>query len=192
MAKKRMITVSSVAAGLVLISVVSAIALRGDKGLDFTGKSPEEIKEYFKSDAFQNMNERDQLAAKKRAFGSYRERQVQTFIDQARIYSKLPPKQKIRFLDERIDEYVRAAEQKQQAARQKGSGAVSRSGAGAKGGSVNTPKVAKARAARKPSESEGIRAWSERTDPEQRAHILELKEAIVQRMEERGIDLSGR
>lgn len=189
MAKKRMITVSSVAAGLVLISVVSAIALRGDKGPDFTGKSPEEIKEYFTPEAFQNMNERDQLAAKKRAFGSYRERQVQTFIDQARIYSKLPPKQKIRFLDERIDEYVRAAEQKQQAARQKGSGAVSRSGSGAKGGSVNT---AKARTAGKPSESEGIHAWSERTDPEQRAHILELKEAIVQRMEERGIDLSGR
>jgi len=121
----------------------------------------------------------------KEAFGSYKERRVQTFIDQARIYSQLPPKQKVRFLDERIDEYVRAAEQKRQGAPQKSSGAVSKSGSAAKGGSVNT---VKARAARKPSSLEGIRAWSEKVDPEERAHILELKEAIVQRMEERGID----
>jgi hypothetical protein len=188
MAKKSIITVSSVAAGIVLISVVSVIALRGDKGPDFTGKSPEEIKEYFKSDAFQNMNERDQRAAKERAYGSDGRRQEQAFIEQARIYSRLPPRQKIRFLDERIDEYVRAAEQKQEGARQKSSGAVSRSGSGAKGGSVNT---AKARAAGKPSLSEGIRAWSEKMDPEQRAHILELKEAMTQRMEQRGIDMLG-
>jgi hypothetical protein len=183
MAKKSMITVASAVAGLVLISVASAIALRGDKGPDFTDKSPEEIKDYFESDTFQNMNERDQLDAKKRAMGSFRRRKEQTFIDQATIYSKLPPQQRIRFLDERINEYVRAAKQKQ--VQTPKSGSVSKSGSGAKGGDVNT---AKARAAGKPSSSEGIRAWSEWTDPEQRAHILEFKEAIIQRMEERGID----
>ena len=183
MTKKSIITVSSLTASIVLIAVISAMTLRGDKGPDFAGKNPEEIKAYFESDAFQNMNERDQLAAKKRAFGSYRRREAQTFVDQARVYSKLPPKQKIRFLDERINEFVRAAEQKQQSARQKSPGAVSRSGSGAQGGSIHT---AKARARGKPSSSEGIRAWSEKMDPEQRAHILELKEAITARMEERG------
>lgn len=186
MVKKNMITVSSVVAGIILISVVSAIALRGDKGPDFTGKSPEEIKEYFKSDAFQKMSEKDQGAAKKRAYGPYKHQQQQDFIEQAKIYVKLPPNQKIRFLDERIDEYVRAAGQKQQGTGQKSSGAASRSGSGAKGGSVNT---AKARAAGKTPATEGIRAWSEKTNPEDRAHILELKEAITQRMQERGINL---
>lgn len=85
MAKKSLIAVSSAAAGLVLISVVSVIALRGDKGPDFTGKSPEEIKAYFESDAFRNMSERDQHAAKKRAYGSYSRQKEQTFIDQAKI-----------------------------------------------------------------------------------------------------------
>jgi hypothetical protein len=186
MARRSILTVSSVAAGLVLISVASAIALRGDKGPDFAGQSPEEIKAYFESDAFRNMSERDQRAAKKRAYASYSRQQEQTFIEQARLYSKLPPQQKVRFLDDRIDEYVRAAEQKQQAARQKSPGAVSRSGSGSKGGSTKT---AKARAAGETSSSEDIRAWSEKMDPERRAHILELKEAIIARMEERGVEL---
>lgn len=105
-----------------------------------------------------------------------------------RVYSKLPPKQKIRFLDEKINEFVRAAEQKQQSARHKGPGAVSRSESAAKGGSIHT---AKARATGKTSSSEGMRAWSQKMDPEQRAHILELKEAITARMEERGVEIQG-
>ena len=186
MAKKNVIRVSSALAGIVLISVVSAIALRGDKGPDFTGKSPEEIKEYFRSDAFQKMSEKDQRAAKKRAFGPYKRQQQQAFIEQAKIYAKLPPNQKIRFLDERIDKYARAAGQKRQGNGQKTSGAAARSGSGAKGGGAN---AAKARAAGKTPATEGIRAWSEKTNPEDRAHIIELKEAITQRMQERGINL---
>jgi len=53
MAKKSIITISSVVAGIVLISMVSAIALRGDRGPGFTGKSPEEIKEYFNPRPFE-------------------------------------------------------------------------------------------------------------------------------------------
>lgn len=186
MAKKNVVKVSSLVAGIILISVVSAIALRGDKGPDFTGKSPEQIKEYFQSDAFQKMSRKDQEAAKKRVFGPYKRKQQQAFVEEAKTYTRLPPKQKIRFLDERIDEYVRAAEQKQQGAGQKRSGAAARSGSGAKGGGAN---AAKARAAGKPPASEGIRAWLERTSPEERAHILELKEAMTARMDERGIQL---
>ncbi|MCH7917149.1 MAG: hypothetical protein IIC50_04090 [Planctomycetes bacterium] len=179
MSKKNVTLVSSIAAVIILISVVSAITLRGDKGPDFTGKSPEEIKAYFNTEAFARLSEKDQRAVKKRAFGSFKGQEQQKFVDQAKTYAKLPPKQKIRFLDEMIGKYVRGAEQKR-----KNSGVASRSGSGAKGGSV---KKTKARGSGKPSASEGYRAATEKMDPLSRAHVLELKEAITARMDERGV-----
>ena len=181
MAKKSMIKVSLVSAGIVLVSVISALALRGDKGPDFTGKRPEEIKAYFSTEAFARLSEKDQRAVKKRAFGSFKGQQQQNFIDQSKTYTKLPPQQRNRFLDEIIDNYVRGAEQKQ-----KNSRAASGSRSGDKGAGVKT---AKARGAGKPSASEGYRAATAKMDPESRAHVLELKEAITARMDERGIDL---
>ena len=180
MAKKNVIRVSLVAAGIVLISVVSGIALRGDRGPDFSGKTQEEIKAYFKTEAFARLSEKDQRAVKKRALGSFKGRQQQNFVDQAKTYAKLPPHQKNRFLDEIINKYARGAEQKRQGAGQKSSGAASRSGAGVKG---------KGGKAKKVPASEGYRAATEKMDPESRAHVLELKEAITARMDERGIDL---
>ena len=65
-----MIRYSLGAAGIVLISVVSAIALRGDSLPDFSGKTPEETKSYFNTEAYSRLSEKDQRAVKKRAIGS--------------------------------------------------------------------------------------------------------------------------
>ena len=186
MTRRATLIISWAALSLVAMSMVVALSLRGDRVPVFTGQNPDEIKAYFESDAFRKLSPRNQHAAKKRAYGAYERQQEQTFIDQAKTYAKLPPKQKIRFLDERIDEYVRAAQQKQQHMSRKSSGAAS--GSRAKGSSSS---VSKARAAKKTSSSEGIRAWSEKMEPERRAAILELKEALSQRMEQRGIDVFG-
>ena len=185
MAKKNVIRYSLGAVGIVLISVVSAIALRGDSGPDFSGKTPEEIKAYFRTEAFARLSEKDQRAVKKRASGSFKRRQQQNFLDQAKTYAKLPPHQKTRFLDEIIDKNARGAEQRRKGTAQKRSGAASRSGAGAKGkGGKGTGGKAK-----KVRTSEGYRAATEKMDPVRRAHVLELKEAITTRMDERGIQL---
>lgn len=186
MTKRTTLIISCTAVSLVAMSMAVALSLRGDRVPVFTGQNPDEMKAYFESDAFRKLSPRDQRTAKKRAYGAYERQQEQTFIDQAKTYAKLPPRQKIRFLDERIDEYVRAAQQKQEHMSRKSSGAAS--GSGAKGNSIRT---AKARAAKKTSSSEGIRAWSEKMEPERRAAILELKEALMQRMEQRGIEMPG-
>jgi hypothetical protein len=186
MTRKTTLVISCTALSLVAISTVVALTLRGDRVPVFTSQNPDEMKAYFASDAFRKLSPRDQLTAKKKAYGAYEQQQEQIFIDQAKMYAKLSPKEKIRFLDERIDEYVRAAQQKQQHMSRKGSGAAS--GSGAKGSNIST---AKARAAKKTFSSEDIRAWSEKREPERRAAILELKEALVQRMEQRGIEMPG-
>jgi hypothetical protein len=183
MAKKNVIRYSLGAVGIVLISVVSAIALRGDSLPDFRGKTPEETKAYFSTEAYSRLSEKDQRAVKKRAIGSLKGRHQQNFVDQAKTYAKLPPHQKIRFLDEIIDKNARAAEQRRQGAGQNKSGATSRSGAGSKG---KGGKGTGGKAGKVPS-SEGYRAATEKMDPVRRAHVLELKEAISARMDERGI-----
>jgi len=186
MAKKGIIAVSSVAASIFLISVVSAIAFRGDQGPDFAGKKPEEIKAYFTSDAFRGLNTEDQRAIKEKAYGPMHQQREQEFIEQAKVYSQLPTPQKVRFLDERIDEIVRAAAQKQQQATR--SASLAAAGAGARGGSMGATKPSDPK---KTFASEDYRTWSEKMEPEKRAYIMELKEALRQRMEQRGIEISG-
>lgn len=90
-----------VAASGILIAVVLALVLRGDVGPDFTGKTPEEIKAYFESDAFQRLKAGDQRAIKKKAYGPIYRQQEREFIERARFYCQLPP-QRVRFVDERI------------------------------------------------------------------------------------------
>lgn len=184
MTRKNIIIISSAVAGIAVISVVSAVYLRGGKGPDFTGKNTEEIKAYFKSDAFRSMNKKDQLATEKKAYTPIIRQREQEFIEQAKMYSQLPPKQKVTYLDGMIEQIVGAAEQKQQYAPRNVSGAAS--GARAKGGSVKTTQSSYAK---KTVSSENYRAWSEKMEPEKRAYIMELKEALHKRMEQRGIEM---
>jgi hypothetical protein len=184
--RKNMVLAVTAIAAMAVVSVGVAFFLRGDEGPDFAGMKPQEIKAYFTSDAFQRLTAADQIAIKERAYGPISRQKEQEFIEQARFYSQLPPQQKVRFIDERINEFVRVAERKQQQAARGLSGTTT--GTGAKGGVVNGAKPA---APKKTFDSEGYRTWSEKMEPEKRALILELKEAMRQRMEQRGIEISG-
>ncbi len=184
--RKNIMIVAAAIAAMAVVSVGLALSLRGDKRPDFAGMKPEEIKSYFASDAFRRLNAGDQHAIKERAYGPVARQAEQEFIEQARIYSQLPPPQKVRFLDERINEFVRAAEQKQQQATRNASGAAA--GVGTKGGGVGG---AKPSSPKKTFDSENYRTWSEKMDPEKRAYIMELKEALTARMEQRGIEIPG-
>jgi len=183
---KRLIVAASVVAGVAVVSVVLALSLCGDRGPDFTDMRPQEIKAYFESDAFRRLNAGDRRAIKERAYGPVARQAEQEFIEQARIYSQLPPTQKVRFLDERIDEFVRAAEQKQQQATRNASGPTT--GAKTKGGNAGP---AQSSGPKEMFDSEDYRTWSEKMEPEKRAYIMELKEALRERMEQRGIETPG-
>jgi len=190
MTSKKIITVLSTFACIAAISVLFAVSFGGSKRPDFTGKNPEEIKAYFKSEAFQSLDEKDQRAIKKKAYAPMYQQQEQAFIEQAKTYAQLPQQHKKAYLDRMIDKIVRDAEQKQKNAPKRTQGAQTKSGsfkgAQAKGGSVKTSQLSYAK---KTSWPEKIRAWSEKMEPEKRAYIMGLKEALRKRMEQQGIEM---
>ena len=186
MTRKNIAAIAAAVVGMAVISTILALSLRAEEGPDFTGMKPQEIKAYFASDAYRRLSAEDQRAIKEKAYGPVYQQREQEFIEQARFYSQLPPSQKVRFLDERIDELVRAAEQKRQQATRSASGAATP--AGARGGSVSAIKPSDPK---KMFASEDYRTWSEKMEPEKRAYIMEIKEAMRQRMEQRGIGIPG-
>ena len=184
MTRKKIITVLSPFACIAVISVLFAVSFGGSKGPDFTGKNPEEIKAYFKSEAFQSLDEKDRRAVKKKAYAPMYQQQEQAFIEQAKTYAQLPPQQKVTYLDRMIEQIVRDAETKQRETQRIASRQMQ--GSKAKGGD---DKKAKLSYAKKTSWPENIRAWSEKMEPEKRAYIMGLKEALRKRMEQRGIEM---
>lgn len=136
------------------------------------------------------MNKKDQIAIKKKAYAPIYQQCEQSFIGRAKTYSRLPPQHKNAYLDSMINKIVRDADQKQKNAASRTQRAQTKSsnfkGARAQGGSVKTiqPSYPK-----KTFAAENYRAWSEKMEPEQRAPIMALKEALRQRMEQRGIEM---
>jgi hypothetical protein len=182
MTRKNIIIVSSAVAGIAVISVGLATSLRGEKGPAFAGKKPDEIEAYFESEAFRNMSKKDQIAIKKKAYAPIYLQREREFIEQAKTYAKLPPRQKVVYLDRMIDKFVSDAEQKQKIASNRTQGAETKSG--------NSKRAeGKASSAKKTFAPEDIRAWSEKMEPEKRAPIMALKEALRQRMKQRGIEM---
>jgi len=190
MTKKNIIIVSSAVAGIAVISVGLAISLRGEKGPDFAGKKPEEIKAYFESHMYRSLNKKDQIAIKKKAYALMYQQRERAFIEQAKTYSQLPPQQKVRYLDRMIDQIVRDTEQKQRSASTRTQGPQIKNASfqrgQTKGGNVN---AGRSSSAKKTFTSQDYRSWTEKMDPEKRAYVLELKEALSQRMEQRGIEI---
>ena len=182
MTRKSVIAVSSAAVCIVVFSAVSAISLRGGKEPDFTDKKPEEIEAYFESDAFRSMNRKDQIAIKRKAYAPIIRQKEQAFIEQAQTYSQLPPQQKVVYLDRMIDKMVRNAEQKRANAPKRMQGTQ------IKGDSIKTNQPS---SANKTFAPENYRAATEKMTPEIRAYILGLKEALRDRMEQRGIEIPG-
>ena len=83
-----------------------------------------------------------------------------------------------------LREIVRAAEQKQRETQRIASGAAQ--GSKGKGGDYNRAKLSNGKKTLAP---ENCRALSEGMEPEKRAHIMERKEALCQRMKQRGIEM---
>ena len=182
MTTKRIIMVSL---AIACIAVGFAIYFNGDKEPDFTGKRPEEIKAYFKSEEFKNKTVNEQIAIKKKAYAPFYRQREREFIEHAKRYTKLPQPQKAAYLDKMIDQLVSDAKKKQQRYAKK----IASSGAKAaqdKPGSVNK---AKPGGGKKRLSADDYRNWSEKMEPQKRAYIMELKEALRQRMEQRGIEI---
>ena len=184
MTRKKLITISSATVCVAVAAAVLAISLGGDKGPDFAGKDPEQIKEYFNSEEYQSLDIKEQIALKKKAYGPINEQYEQELIEQVKMYSQLSPRQKVAYLDEMIDQIVRDVEKKQGYAQKIAS-------SGAQGAQVKRGYVNKAKQSygKKRLSAENYRSWSESMEPEKRAYIMELKEALHQRMEQRGIKI---
>lgn len=184
MTRKKLITISSAIGCITVISMGVAVFFGGDEGPDFTGKKPEEIKAYFQSQEYQSLDIKEQIAIKKKAYAPYSRQREQELIEQVKAYSQLPPRQKVAYLDEIIDQMTSKAEKKQSYAKQTASGAKQVSQG--KGGNVNSAGQSSGKNWDSP---EGFRNWSESMDPEKRAYIMEIKEAVMERMEQRGIEI---
>ena len=184
MTKKKLITISSATVCVAAAAALLAIFWGGDKGPDFAGKNPEQIKEYFNSKEYQSLDIKEQIALKKKAYGPIKHQYEQELIEQVKTYSQLSHRQKVAYLDEMIDEIVADAEKKQSYAKKAASGA--KQAPQGKTGDVNSTKKNSGKNWDSP---EGFRGWSENMDSEKRAYILELKEAMIERMEQRGIDI---
>ena len=181
MSKKKHTTVLVSIASIAVLATVIAISSNRSKAPDLTGKKPEEIKQYFKSEKFQSMTLKDQIAAKKQIYGPQKKKRNERFIDQAKTYSKLPAVQKNVYLDKLINEYVtRAAQKKTKTTRN-----TDQKDTQTKTGYSNTSSTG----TKKRISPEKIRGGSEKMDPQKRAYITELKNAMQRRMDERGIKL---
>ena len=185
MSRKIFITLCLTAVGFVVIPVIVAVTFNKDSGPDFTGKTPEEIKAYFNSEGFQRLGKNEQIAVKKKAYAHFDRQGKQHWVEQAKAFSKLPPQQKVAYMDEMIDKMVSQAVEKQRYTRQTASG--TKQASAAKGGYID--KSAKAGSGRNWNSPENFRSWSEEMEPEERAYIMALKEAFIERMEQRGIKI---
>ena len=144
----------------------------------------EQIKEYFNSEEYQSLGIKEQIALKKKAYGPINEEYDQEVIEQVKTYSQLSPRQKVAYLDEMIDEIIADAEKKQSYSKKTASGAKQ-----VFKGKTGNVKSTKKNSDKNWDSPEGFRGWSENMDPEKRAYILELKEAVIERMEQRGIEI---
>lgn len=170
----------------------AVIFLQKDDGPDFTGKTEEEIKAYFYSEEYQNLSLAEQIAIKKKAYAPYAEQNRMDIIEEGKAYSKLSPRQKVAYIDKMIDEYVAGAAKKKAYAKKTGAGVkqgAATGGLGGKSGSGGKSGGSGQSGAKNWDSAENFRNWSESMDPVERAYIMELKEAFMERAEQRGIEL---
>jgi hypothetical protein len=202
-----------IAAAIVVPMVCFAgfMATRGGEPAAIKGKTPEEIREFVRSDEFREMDQDKRREIGRAAFGQMREVREKQMIAAAEEYCRLETKaERVAYLDEKIDEISERME-KWQAARaargeagRGGFGGMRRPGGeggrqrdGERGGEAGQNQQHRpggegrmhgGRGRRGPI-SDRIRARSERMSPEKRAIMGEVREAMFKRMEERGIEM---
>lgn len=183
MTKKTKIVTGLVAATIITAAIAVAIKTR-DKSPDFTGKSPEEIRDYLESDEFKNLDQENRQQITQKVFEPMRNEIIIRMQETAKTYSQLPAEQKIAFLDKQIDqmqERIRAFQKRMS------DGELPRQLSGPFGqgsGNTNTDGVTK----RGPT-PEIIRNRMEQIDPEARAYMTEFFEDIQKRMDQKEIEM---
>ena len=191
MNKKKKIWTSIAIGSVALTGATIAILQSNNNDPNFTGKSPEQVKKYFYSKEFQNLPEKKQIAIKKKVYGKDNKEGHEQFITQAKTYAKLPQQQKTAYLDQLIYQYVQKDQQKKHSAQsQKQTATQLKKQASAQPKNQTTSKAGKTKSADKKFTADDYRGWSEKLPPQERAYIMELKEAMQQRMDQRGIKLS--
>jgi SNF2 family DNA or RNA helicase len=171
--RKLIIIISAVLISLAAGSVVWHVARRA-KPFDATGKKPEQIFEYLQSDEFRNLDPNTRRDYARQAFG-------QMMTQRAKEYCELPPEKRTAYLDEVIDSMQsqrREFESRRTEFRRPRDGEPNR-----------RPFNPATRPRRKP---EDMRARRELTDPTTRAQMAAFRQAMGERMRQRGITPRGR
>jgi hypothetical protein len=160
--KKKMTIIVSVIAVLCLASIVIvAVGTREVKVSDFSGKDPNEIAGYFRSEEFNNLEQQDRRKVARQVINA-------AITERAKEYSELPYDQRIDYLDKLIDE---------QEKRRKEFGLM-RPGAGERGQSPNRPAPEPGR----------MRQRLDRSNSTTRAQRIQLISDVRGRRRERGMD----
>jgi len=192
------------AAGILAASVVLAVWLEGKRRgprADFTGKSPDEIAEYLRSAEFRNLDPNTRRVNAREAMGEMMTSRVREYFD-------LPAEQRTAYLDKIID--ARESRRREFGRREflgRGESAVRRE---AEPRRLNARTISRQRRpdrigapdrpSRRPGQGgwrrrrrspERMRARMERRDPVTRAQMAKFREALRERMRQRGIKPRG-
>ncbi|HUW18063.1 MAG TPA: hypothetical protein VMW16_02040 [Sedimentisphaerales bacterium] len=197
MSRKTVVTVSIGVLAVVAALVVWFVSGRGPRVPDFSEKKPEQIRQYLASDQFRNLDRETRRTIA-------REAMEQMMTSRAKEYCELPAEQRVAYLDKVIDEMQsrrREFESRRgeftgrregprdrgrEGGRQGEQARVRPTRSAAQSGQPR-PRRGPGRLGRRRS-SEGRRRRREFTDPRTRAIRAKFREALQQRMRERGLD----
>gem|GEM_PF-6350742 len=159
----------------VLAVVITFARNAPNLGSELADKPMAEKMEYFKSEQYQNLSDKDKRTVKKNAFGKAHKQRMTQFMDKAKAYTQLPKNEKEAYLDAMIDEMQNKKRERQ--AQIKAHGQDNKKGGPWSGKKRDGKQIT----------GEQMRAWSERMAPEKRAYMMAFKEAMAARMKQRGI-----
>jgi len=169
--KKLIIIISAVLVSLVAGSVVWHVARR-TKPVNFIGQKPEQIFKYLSSEEFRNFDPNTRRRYARQAFD-------QIITQRAEEYYELPPEKRTAYLDEVIDSMQ---SQRREFESRRAEFMRPRDG-------EQNLQSARSRPRRKP---EDMRARREPIPPATRAKMAAFRQAIGERMRQRGITPRGR
>jgi len=164
--RKLIIVISAVVISIVAGSVVWQVGRRQGKPADFSSQKPEQIEQYLRSDEFRNLAPNTRRAYARQAF-----RQMMT--QRAKEYCELPPEKRTVYLDNIIDT-MRARRREFESRRRE----------------FGPPRDGQQdrRRPRRRRRPEDMRARSESIDPASRAQMGAFRQAMRERMSQRGIN----
>lgn len=175
--KKLIIIISAVLISLAAGSVVWHVARR-TKPVNFIEQKPEQIFKYLRSEEFRNLDPNTRRSYARQAFG-------QIMTQRAKEYSELPPEKRTAYLDEVIDSM-----QSQRREFESRRAEFMRPRDGEPNRRTSNPSAnPSSRPRRKP---EDMRARREPIPPATRAQIAAFRQAMGERMRQRGITPRGR